>query len=128
VERSVEWGGQVYTYETTIMRERPKQHPWLEEQIRALEAIAEAARAGRLRLNLGGELRFEAVNRPFAHLAWGAESYFHGIPLGTVAPPFQYARLVVSYTDRPRVPAVLVMHSDGGNTFLKMQVTLISGH
>lgn len=104
VERTVEWGGMNQTRQVHTMKPRKEQKPWLEEQIGALPTIAEAARAGRVKLFLAAELRMEIMNKRNGYLAWSAASVFAGISFDSVPPPFRYSRLVSSYLDRPGDP------------------------
>jgi hypothetical protein len=99
--RTVTWGGKLHEWSATVLQPKPSRTGWLQDQINALPAIAALARAGRIQPFTSPEIVLEVAEGPPDALWRTPASVFEGVPLERAPVPFEYTRVVASYTDKP---------------------------
>jgi hypothetical protein len=99
--RQVRWGGSVHTWIAEFLAPWQPRQAWLREQSAALAIVGEHARAERLRLLTGPEIKFETLSLQHGRLAWTDASVLAGVEIEIVRPPFYLDRTFVAYNDQP---------------------------
>ena len=92
---SINWGGQMFSVPvhspgTLLPNRKLEVDQYRESEL--LRPIAELAKLGRIEILVGREVIFESLRRRNMD---GGDGHFYGAPVTTVAPPFQYGRVIV---------------------------------
>ncbi len=95
------WGGQTHQWAAPVLKQKPKQELWLQEQIEASRRIAGLATSERIEFFISAELSFELWCGPPDALRRTPLSLFEGVPIKYAPDPLHYGRIVASHADKP---------------------------